>query len=79
LSNFTSSGGFGTERIKGIKYFGPYEGEDPVGIVYVEGIDEREDTVGVDMRLLDMFDETESRRTLCIARAKEGVGEDAAA
>ena len=37
---------FGTERIKGIEYFGPYEGEDLVGIVYVEGIDEREDTVG---------------------------------
>lgn len=49
-----------------------------MGIVYVEGIDGREDTVGADMRLLDMFDETESRCTLCIARAKEGVGEDAA-
>ena len=26
---------FGTERIKGFKYFGPYEGEDLVGIVYL--------------------------------------------
>jgi hypothetical protein len=48
-----------------------------VGIVYVEGIDERKDTVGVDMRLFDMFDEMESRCTLCIARAKEGMGEEA--
>ncbi len=38
---------FGAERIKDIKYFGPYEGEDLDVIVYVEGIDERNDTVGV--------------------------------
>ena len=48
-----------------------------MGIVYVEEIDEREDTVGMDMRLFDIFDEMESRCTLCIARAKEGMGEEA--
>ncbi len=31
---------------------------------------------GVDMRLFDMLDEMESRCTLCIARAKEGMGEE---
>jgi hypothetical protein len=35
--------------------------------------------LGVDMRLFGVFDEMESRCTLRIARAKEGVGEDAAA
>jgi hypothetical protein len=70
---------FGAERIKDIKYFGPYEGEDLDVIVYVEGIDERNDTVGVGMRLFDMFDEMDLDVPLAIMRAKEGVGEDAAA
>ena len=70
---------FGAERIKGIKYFGPYEGEDLDVIVYVEGIDERKDTVGVGMRLFDMFDELDLDVPLAIMRAREGVGEEAAA
>jgi hypothetical protein len=42
---------FGAERIKDIEYFGPYEDEDLDVIVYVEGIDDRKDTVGVGMRI----------------------------
>ena len=70
---------FGAERIKDIDYFGPYEGEDLDVIVYVEGIDERKDTVGVGMRLFDMFDEMDLDVPLRIARAKEGIGEEVAA
>jgi hypothetical protein len=32
--------------------------------------------LGVDMRLFGMFEGMESRCTLCIARAKEGMGEE---
>lgn len=70
---------FGAERIKEIEYFGPYEDEDLDVIVYVEGIDERKDTVGVGMRLFDMFLEMDLDVPLRIARAKEGTGEEAAA
>ena len=65
---------FGAERIKEIEYFGPYEDEDLDVIVYVEGIDERKDTVGVGMRLFDMFLEMDLDVPLRIARAKEGMG-----
>ena len=70
---------FGAERIKDIEYFGPYEDEDLDVIVYVEGIDERKDTVGVGMRLFDIFLEMDLDVPLRIARAKEGTGEEAAA
>jgi len=70
---------FGVERIRDIEYFGPYEGEDLDVIVYVEGIDERKDTVGVGMRLFDIFDEMDIDVPLAIIRAKEGTGEEAAA
>jgi hypothetical protein len=70
---------FGAERIKDIEYFGPYEDEDLDVIVYVEGIDDRKDTVGVGMRLFDMFLEMDLDVPLRIARAKEGMGEEAAA
>ena len=70
---------FGAERIKEIEYFGPYEDEDLDVIVYVEGIDERKDTVGVGMRLFDMFLEMDLDVPLRIARAKEGIGEAVAA
>jgi len=70
---------FGAERIKEIEYFGPYEDEDLDVIVYVEGIDERKDTVGVGMRLFDMFLQMDLDVPLRIARAKEGTGEEAAA
>jgi len=70
---------FGAERIKEIEYFGPYEDEDLDVIVYVEGIDERKDTVGVGMRLFDMFLEMDLDVPLRIARAKEGMGEAVAA
>ena len=70
---------FGIERIKDIEYFGPYEGEDLDVIVYVEGIDERKDTVGVGMRLFDIFDEMDIDVPLAIIRAKEGTGEEAVA
>ena len=70
---------FGVERIKDIEYFGPYEGEDLDVIVYVKGIDERKDTVGVGMRLFDIFDEMDIDVPLAIIRAKEGTGEEAAA
>ncbi|MBC2748610.1 MAG: hypothetical protein HF975_16735 [ANME-2 cluster archaeon] len=70
---------FGVERIKDIEYFGPYEGEDLDVIVYVEGIDERKDTVGVGMRLSDKFYEMDIDVPIAIMRAKEGTGEEAAA
>jgi len=70
---------FGAERIKEIEYFGPYEDEDLDVIVYVEGIDERKDTVCVGMRLFDMFLEMDLDVPLRIARAKEGMGEAVAA
>jgi len=70
---------FGAERIKEIEYFGPYDDEDLDVIVYVEGIDERKDTVGVGMRLFDMFLQMDLDVPLRIARAKEGTGEEAAA
>ena len=70
---------FGAERVKEIEYFGPYEDEDLDVIVYVEGIDERKDTVGVGMRLFDMFLEMDLDVPLRIARAKEGMGEAVAA
>jgi hypothetical protein len=70
---------FGAERIKDIEYFGPYEDEDLDVIVYVEGIDERKDTVGVGMRLFDMFLEMDLDVPLRIARANEGMGEEVVA
>jgi hypothetical protein len=70
---------FGAERIKDIEYFGPYEGEDLDAIVYVEGIDERKDAVGVGMRLFDMFDEMDLDVPVAIMRVKDGMGEEAAA
>jgi len=70
---------FGTERIKGIKYFGPYEGEDLDVIVYVEGIDERKDTVGVGMRLFDMFDDMDLDVPIAIMRDRGEMREEAAA
>ena len=70
---------FGAERIKEIDYFGPYEGEDLDVIVYVEGIDERKDTVGVGMRLFDMFLEMDLDVPLAIMKAKERMGEVEAA
>ena len=69
---------FGAERIKDVEYFGPYEDEDLDVIVYVEGIDERNDTVDVSMRLFDMFLEMDLDVPLRISRAKEGMGEEAA-
>jgi hypothetical protein len=70
---------FGAERIKDIDYFGPYEGEDLDVIVYVEGIDERKDTVGVGMRLFDMFDEMDLDVPLAIMRDRGEMHEEAAA
>ena len=70
---------FGAERIKDIEYFGPYEDEDLDVIVYVEGIDDRKDTVGVGMRLFDMFLEMDLDVPLRISRAKDGMGEGVAA
>ena len=70
---------FGTERIKGIKYVGPYEGEDLDVIVYVEGIDERKDTVGVGMRLFDMFYEMDLDVPIAIMRDRGEMGEEVAA
>jgi hypothetical protein len=70
---------FGAERMKDIKYFGPYEGEDLDAIVYVEGIDERKDAIGVGMRLFDMFDEMDLDVPVAIMRVKDGMGEEAAA
>ena len=69
---------FGAQRIKDVEYFGPYEDEDLDVIVYVEGIDERNDTVDVSMRLFDMFLEMDLDVPLRISRAKEGMGEEAA-
>nr|QNO44538.1 hypothetical protein CBGFFKFA_00004 [Methanosarcinales archaeon ANME-2c ERB4]QNO49665.1 hypothetical protein FBMMOPGC_00012 [Methanosarcinales archaeon ANME-2c ERB4]QNO50102.1 hypothetical protein GDOAKEED_00006 [Methanosarcinales archaeon ANME-2c ERB4] len=69
---------FGAERMKEIEYFGPYEDEDLDVIVYVEGIDDRKDTVGVGMRLFDMFLEMGLDVPLRIVRAKEWMGEGAA-
>jgi len=69
---------FGAQRIKDVEYFGPYEDEDLDVIVYVEGIDERNDTVGVSMRLFDMFLEMDLDVPLRISRAKEGMSEGAA-
>ncbi|PXF59811.1 MAG: hypothetical protein C4B59_10395 [Candidatus Methanogaster sp.] len=70
---------FGAQRIKDVEYFGPYEDEDLDVIVYVEGIDERNDTVDVSMRLFDMFLEMDLDVPLRISRAKEGMGEEVAA
>ena len=70
---------FGAKRINEIGYFGPYEDEDLDVIVYVEGIDDRKDTVGMGMRLFDMFLEMDLDVPLHIARAKEWMGEEAAA
>jgi hypothetical protein len=70
---------FGAERIKDIDYFGPYEGEGLDVIVYVEGIDERKDTVGVGMRLFDMFDEMDLDVPIAIMRDRGETGEEAAA
>ncbi len=70
---------FGAERIKDIDYFGPYEGEDLDVIVYVEGIDERKDTVGVGMRLFDMFDEMDLDVPIAIMRDRGEMREEAAA
>jgi hypothetical protein len=70
---------FGVERMKEIEYFGPYEDEDLDVIVYVERIDDRKDMVGVGMRLFDMFLEMDLDVPLRIARAKEWMGEGAAA
>ena len=69
---------FGAEKIKDIEYFGPYEDEDLDVIVYVEGIDERKDTVGVGMRLFDMFYEMDLDVPLRISRARDAVGEEVA-
>ena len=66
---------FGAKRIKGIKYFGPYEGEDLDVIVYVEGIDERKETVS--MRLFDKFLEMDLDVPLAILKAKERTGREA--
>ena len=70
---------FGAERIKEIEYFRPYEDEDLDVIVYVEGIDDRKDTVGVGMWLFDMFLEMDLDVPLRIVGAKDGLGEEAAA
>ena len=70
---------FGAERIKDVEYFGPYEEEDLDVIVYVEGINERNDTMGVRMRLFDMFLEMDIDVLLRIERAKDDMGEEAAA
>ena len=71
---------FGAEMIiKGIKYFGPYEGEDLDVIVYVEGIKEYRDGLDVGMRLSDKFYEMDLDVPIAIERAKEATGEEAAA
>ncbi|KAF5418438.1 MAG: hypothetical protein C5S49_01760 [Candidatus Methanogaster sp.] len=70
---------FGTERIKGIKYFGPYEGEDLDVITYVKGIDERKDTVGAGMRLFDMFYEMDLDVPIAIMLDRGEMGEEVAA
>ncbi|RZN14685.1 MAG: hypothetical protein EF812_04825 [Methanosarcinales archaeon] len=65
---------FGAERIKDVEYFGPCEGDDLDVIVYVEGINERNnDTMGVRMRLFDMFLEMDIDVLLRIARAKDDM------
>jgi len=70
---------FGADRINEIEYFGPYEGEDLDVIVYVEGINEREDTLDVSMRLFDMLYEMDLDVPFHITSAKSGRGEEAAA
>ncbi|RZB32715.1 MAG: hypothetical protein AEth_00393 [Candidatus Argoarchaeum ethanivorans] len=70
---------FGAERIKDVEYFGPYEEEDLDVIVYVEGINERNDTMGVRMRLFDMFLEMDIDVLLRIARAKDDMCKEVAA
>ena len=70
---------FGAQRIKEIEYFGPYEGEDLDVIVYVEGIDEHKDTLGVSMRLFDLLYEMDLDVPFHITRAKDSMGEEATA
>ncbi len=70
---------FGTERIKDIEYFGPYEGEDLDVIVYVGGINERKDGLDVGMWLSDKFYEMDLDVPIAIMRDKGEMGEGAAA
>ena len=70
---------FGAERIKDVEYFGPYEEEDLDVIVYVEGINERNDTMGVRMRLFDMFLEMDIDVLLRIERTKDDMCKEVAA
>ena len=69
---------FGAEKIKGIEYFGPYEGEDLDVIVYVEGIDERKDGLDVGMRLSDKFYDMNLDVPIAIMRDRGEMREEAA-
>jgi len=62
---------FGEKRIKKIRAFGPYEGEDLNVIVYVEGIDEEKEGYKLHSKLFDQFIELGIDVPLHIARAKE--------
>ncbi|MFQ6118810.1 MAG: hypothetical protein ACE5KE_02870 [Methanosarcinales archaeon] len=46
---------FGEHRIKKIRAFGPYEGEDLNVIVYVEGLKDRKEGYKVHSKLFDKF------------------------
>lgn len=70
---------FGAERMKEIEYFGSYEGDDLDMIVYVKGIDEREDTLDESVRLFDMHYEMNLDVPFHITSAKSGMGEVEAA
>ena len=70
---------FGAEKIKGIRYFGPHEDEDLDVTVYVEGIEGYKDGLDVNMRLFDVFYELDLDVPISIERARDAVGEGAAA
>ncbi|MFQ6054829.1 MAG: hypothetical protein ACE5KT_03720 [Methanosarcinales archaeon] len=62
---------FGEGRIKKIRSFGPYEGEDLNVIVYVEGIDEDKEGLKMHNKLFHKFLELGIDVPLDITRAKE--------
>ena len=70
---------FGAERIKEIRSFGPHEGEGLDVVVYVEGVDGYKNGADVNMRLFDMFYEMDLDVPICIERARDAAGEEAAA
>ncbi|MFQ6121188.1 MAG: hypothetical protein ACE5KE_15030 [Methanosarcinales archaeon] len=60
---------FGEERIKEIKSFGPYEGEDLNVVVLVDGLKDIKETYKVHNRLFDMLDELGLDVPLAIMKA----------